>query len=77
MYSVHYYNNLSKRVPVDWSFPRCGVADLWRQLLIGDPVRQIPPLKMLSNADAKRLDSIELNEEEKHGRTGKNKIVED
>lgn len=73
VYTVHYYHNSYKRVPIDWRFPRCGVADLWRHWWIGDSVRQIPPLRMLSNIDVKHLDSIALDEEEQHGRTGKNK----
>lgn len=72
-YTVHYYLNSYKRVPVNWRFPRCGVADLWRHWWIGDSVRQIPPLRMLSVGDVKHLDSFQLDEEEQHGRTGKNK----
>lgn len=69
-YSVHYYLNSYKRVPMDWRFPRCGVADLWRHWWIGDSIRQIPPLRMIATQDVKHLDSFALDEEELHGRTG-------
>ena len=44
-YTIHYYLNSYRRVPIDWRFPRCGVADLWRHWWIGDSVRQRPPLR--------------------------------
>ena len=51
-YNLHTYGNKMRRVPEDWIFPRCGVADLYRHdWWIGDSVRQIPPLKYLEKHD--------------------------
>jgi hypothetical protein len=32
-YMSHVYNGKFNRVPKDWRIPRCGIFDLWRQLL--------------------------------------------
>ena len=72
-YTVHYYRNTYKRVPEDWRFPRCGIADVWRHWWIGDLIRMVPPLRFLTIIDVKHLDETPLDEEEKHGRRGKNK----
>ena len=58
---------------MDFRFPRCGIADVWRHWWIGDSSRNIPPLRMLAIIDVRHLDTMALDEEEKHGRTGKNK----
>jgi hypothetical protein len=70
VYSVHFYLGRYRRVPADWRVPRCGVFDVWRMWWIGDSVRKVPPLKMLSCKDIDHLDKIPLSEEELHGRTG-------
>jgi hypothetical protein len=72
-YLLHVYSDGMKKVPPDWRFPRCGVFDLWRQWWIGDTVRNIPPLRFLKPPDVCHLHSLEIGEEEKHGRTGKDK----
>jgi len=69
-YTAHCHSGQWSRVPVDWRFPRCGVFDLWRQWWIGDQVRQVPPLRLLTRDDVKFLNSVPLDEEEMHGRTG-------
>jgi hypothetical protein len=70
VYMSHFYDGTFKRVPKDYRFPRCGVADLWRQWYIGDGVRNIPPLRLLSLGDLKHIDKFPIEEEEKHGRKG-------
>jgi hypothetical protein len=72
-YEPHYHSGRWRKVPVDWRFPRCGVADLWRQWWIGDSRRRIPPLSKLERLDVDFLDRLRISEEEKHGRTGKHK----
>jgi hypothetical protein len=72
-YQPHMYGGSWKRVPKDWRWPRCGVADLWRQWWIGDSVRDIPPLRIIAIVDVKHLDTVPLTEDEKHARTGPNK----
>ena len=57
-------------MPEDWRFPWVGVSDMWNKWWIGDPVRGIPPLRMVTPQDIKFLDEIPLTEEEEHGRTG-------
>lgn len=69
-YTVHMYGGKYKRVPADWRFPRCGISDLWRHWWIGDTVRQIPPLRMLSIADVNHLDGVTIATNEEHGRKG-------
>jgi hypothetical protein len=59
-------------VPVEWDFPRCGVRDLWRQWWIGDSVRQVPPLRIVTIKDVKHLDKRPIAPEEIHGRRGPN-----
>lgn len=73
-YQPHSYGGSFKRVPEDWRFPRCGIADLWRHWWIGDNVRNIPPLRKLTIADVRHLDKVPLTEDEMHGRTGKHKL---
>jgi hypothetical protein len=73
VYMTHYYDGSFKRVPKDWRFPRCGVADLWRQWYIGDNVRNIPPLRSLHQDDFKHIDKYPIEEDEEHGRKGKHK----
>jgi hypothetical protein len=73
IYQPHLYGGSYKRVPENWRWPRCGIADLWRHWWIGDSTRQIPPLRLLRIADVRHLDNAPLTEEEKHGRTGKHK----
>jgi hypothetical protein len=72
-YVLHYYGGSYHRVPEDWRFPRCGVADLWRHWWIGDSVRNIPPLRLLHHFDVKHIDSLPMGEDEEHGRTGVSK----
>jgi len=55
-YVLHYYGGSFHRVPEDWRFPHCRVADLWRHWWIGDSVRNIPPLRLLNNFDVKHID---------------------
>jgi hypothetical protein len=69
-YTPHLYGNSFKRVPRDWRWPRCGVADLWRQWWIGDVVRMIPPIKMLTINDVKHLDHVPLTAKELINRSG-------
>ena len=69
-YRWHFYRGSFHRVPEDWRFPRVGVSDMWNKWWIGDTVRGIPPLRMLTPQDIKFLDDIPLTEEEVHGRTG-------
>ena len=35
-------------MPEDWRFPRVGVSDMWNKWWIGDTVRGIPPLRMIT-----------------------------
>ena len=72
-YRVHTYGGTFHRVPVDWRFPRVGLQDLWRQWWIGDTVRQVPPLRFVTTRDVVHLDSIPIEQEERHGRTGEYK----
>jgi len=72
-YKIHTHSGQLSRVPVDWHFPCCGVFDLWRQWWIGDQVRQVPPLRLLSREDVAFLNSIPLDADKMHGRTGKSK----
>jgi len=51
----------------------CGVFDLWQQWQTSDQVRQVSPLRLLSREDITFLNSIPLDEDEMHGRTGKSK----
>jgi hypothetical protein len=69
-YTTHVYNGRFNRVPKDWRPPKCGVFDLWRQWWIGDSVRQIPPLQILTAKELKHINSIPLAQEEMRGRTG-------
>jgi hypothetical protein len=73
VYPVRYYAGAFKRVPPEWRFPQVGIFDLWRQFLIGDSVRGIPPLRKLEVTDLNHLDDPPLDEDEMHGRTGKYK----
>ena len=57
----HFHGGLYRRVPENWRFPRCGVADLWRHWMIGDTERQIPPLRFIDIHDIKHLDTIPLS----------------
>ena len=57
-------------MPEDWRFPQVGVSDIWNKWWIGDTVRRIPPLRMITPQDIKFLGEIPLTEEEVHGRTG-------
>lgn len=69
-YQPHSYGGSFKRVPEDWRWPRCGIADLWRHWWIGDNVRDIPPLRKITISDVKHLNKVPLTVEEMHGRTG-------
>jgi hypothetical protein len=70
-YRFHTFGGQIHRLPADWRFPRVGVLDAWRQWWIGDTVRGVPPLKNLNADDFKFIDKQPLQEEEKHGRTGR------
>jgi hypothetical protein len=59
------------QIPQDWDIPRCGVRDFWRQLWIGDGIRQIPPLRYISIVDISHLDKKPIAPGEEHGRIGK------
>jgi len=72
-YEIHTHSGQLSRVPRDWRFPHCGVFDLWRQWWIGDQVRQVPPLRLLTKEDVAFLNHIPLDQDEMHGRTGKSK----
>jgi hypothetical protein len=72
-YSWHFFRGTYHRVPEDWRFPRIGVRNIWRQWWVGDTVRSIPPLRMLTAQDLKFLDSVEVSEEEMNGRRGRNR----
>jgi len=72
-YQIHTHSGQLSWVPVDWRFLRCSVFDLWWQWWIGDQVRQVPPLRLLSREDVAFLNSIPLDKDEMHGRTGKSK----
>ncbi|KAL7578168.1 hypothetical protein ACA910_012605 [Epithemia clementina (nom. ined.)] len=63
----HFHNGQFSRVPLDWRFPQIGMLDCWRHWWIGDNVRKVPPLWMLSKQDVKWLVHVHLSEEEKHG----------
>ena len=69
-YNVHFYGGGIHRLPQDWRFPRCGVFGLWRQWMIGDDVRNVPPLRDLHPREYKHIDVLPLSEEERHGRCG-------
>jgi hypothetical protein len=71
-YMVHFYGGGIHRLPKDWRFPRCGVFDLWRQWMIGNDVRNIPPLSDIKSSEYTHLDKLPLSDEERHGRTGGN-----
>jgi hypothetical protein len=73
VYELHQYDGMYKRLPADWRWPRCGVADLWKMWWIGDSVRNIPPLQRIESRDVKHLDRVPIGEEEMHGRTGSKK----
>ena len=68
-YRWHSYRGSFHRVPEDWRFPQVGVSDMWNKWWIGDTVRGIPPLRMITPQDIKFLDEIPLTEEEVHART--------
>ncbi|KAL7561338.1 hypothetical protein ACA910_001446 [Epithemia clementina (nom. ined.)] len=68
-YTLHFHHGQFSRVPLDWTFPRIGVLDCWRHWWIGDNVRKVPPLWMLTKQDVEWLARVPLSEEEKHGRT--------
>ncbi|KAL7577312.1 hypothetical protein ACA910_002050 [Epithemia clementina (nom. ined.)] len=69
-FTPHCHHGGFFRVQADWRFPRVGVLDAWRHWWIGDSVRKIPPLRMLTSQDVKWLENVPLDEEELHGRTG-------
>jgi hypothetical protein len=71
-YQRHFYNKRFHKLPLSWRIPRCGVFNLWRMWWIGDTVLNVPPLKSIKPKDLKYLKNIALDDEEKHGRTGKN-----
>ncbi|KAL7574763.1 hypothetical protein ACA910_017326 [Epithemia clementina (nom. ined.)] len=70
-YTAHYHHGQFSRVPSEWRFPRIGVLDCWRHWWIGDSVRNVPPLRMISKKDVEWLENVPLSEEERHGRTGR------
>jgi hypothetical protein len=72
-YELHVYGGSLHRLPADWRIPRCGVHGLWRQWWIGDDVRQIPPLRILTIKDLKHLEKIPLSDVELQRKVGKNK----
>ena len=72
-YRWHCFDGQFHRVPKDWRFPRVGVFDIWKHWWIGDSVRGVPPLRMLSAEDIKFLDQIPISQEELHARTGANR----
>ena len=45
------------------------MQDLWRQWWVGDTVRQVPPLRLITTKDVGHLDKIPIQEEERHART--------
>ncbi|KAL7561891.1 hypothetical protein ACA910_014266 [Epithemia clementina (nom. ined.)] len=69
-YTLHFHHGQFSRVPSDWRFPRSGVLYCWRHWWIGDNVRKVPPLWMLTKQDVEWLARVPLSEEEMHGRTG-------
>jgi hypothetical protein len=66
LHAIHLHTGGIHRLPKDWRFPQYNVFDLWRQWWIGDSTRN------LTACDFKFLDSLPLDQEELHGRTGRN-----
>ncbi|KAL7570881.1 hypothetical protein ACA910_018944 [Epithemia clementina (nom. ined.)] len=69
-FTPHCHNGGFFRVPADWRFPRVGVLDAWQHWWIGDSVRKILPLQMLTSQDVKWLENEPLDKDEQHGRMG-------
>ena len=72
-YRWHCFDGQLHLLPKDWRFPRVGVFDIWKHWWIGDSVRGVPPLRMISAKDMKFLDQIPISQEELHARTGANR----
>jgi hypothetical protein len=69
-YKFHMYDGKLHRVPKDWRIPRCNTMSLWRQWLIGDDEKQIPPLRVITYMDFKHLDDVPLSDFEKTAKPG-------
>jgi hypothetical protein len=55
-----------RRLPLDWRFPMGPTFLLvWQQWLIGDHVRNVPPLRTLEIGDVRHLDKLPLEPGEK------------
>ena len=54
-----------RRLPLDWRFPTGPTFLVWQQWLIGDHVRNVPPLRTLEFGDVRHLDKLPLEPGEK------------
>ena len=65
-----FYAASTKAVLLNLHFPQIRVVYAWKQWWIGDKVRGILLIRMLTIEDIAFLDNLPLDEEEKHPRTG-------
>ncbi|KAL7555780.1 hypothetical protein ACA910_003931 [Epithemia clementina (nom. ined.)] len=66
-YNLHFHHGQFSRVPSDWRFLRIGVLDCWRHWWIGDNVRKVPPLRMLTKQDVEWLARVPLRRMDRTG----------
>jgi hypothetical protein len=69
-YKLHFFKGAFHQVPSDWRIPRCNAHDIWRQWWVGDTVRNITPLKMITLVDIKFVDSEPLTDVEMARKVG-------
>jgi hypothetical protein len=59
------------RLPNDFQFPKAGIYDCWLQWNVGNPDRQIPPLRKLAPKEFVFLDNVPKTAAEKRSQRGK------